>query len=268
MKRVLMKALEEAGASLRHNFNKALVITMKENQSSIVTNADLESEKTIIGVIRDAFPGHNIISEECGYIHNGSDITWVIDPLDGTSNFAACIPWFGVLIAVLKDSEPFLAGACLPVQQDTYYAEKGTGSFKNGERIHANANSNLREMLIAFSTDNTGDEDYLDKGVAILKKLIAGSRNIRTTNSLIDFLYVAEGKLGACINMYTKIWDIAAPALLLKEAGGSMTDLHGNEIRFMPDNDNYAVNYSVSAASCALKDSLIELIRYIGLPHY
>ncbi|OFY53090.1 MAG: hypothetical protein A2Y87_12535 [Bacteroidetes bacterium RBG_13_46_8] len=261
MKAVLMEALEQAGASLRHNFNKALVITLKENQSSIVTNADLESEKTIISIITKTFPGHNIISEECGFIHNGSDITWVIDPLDGTSNFAAHIPWFGVLIAVLKGSEPLMAGALLPVQQDVYYAEKGAGSFKNGERIKVTASSNLREMLVAFSTDNTGDEDYLDKGIAILKKLITGSRNIRTTNSLIDFLYVAEGKLGACVNMYTKLWDIAAPALLIKEAGGFMTDLKGNEICYMLDKNKYKVNYSVAVASSAVQKTLMALIR-------
>lgn len=261
MKTVLTEALEQAGASLRHNFDKTLVISMKENQSSIVTNADLESEKTIIGIINKAFPGHNIISEECGTIHNGSDITWVIDPLDGTSNFAAHIPWFGVLIAVLKDSEPILAGACLPIQQDVYLAEKGAGCFRNGKRINATGNTNLREMLVAFSTDYTGDKESLERGLNILKKLIPASRNIRNTNSLIDFLYVAEGKFGLCVNLNTKIWDIAAPALLIKEAGGFMTDLTGQDIRFRLDPHDYAVNYPVAAASCALKESLMELIR-------
>ena len=191
MKTILTEALEQAGTSLRHNFNKTLVISTKENQSSIVTNADLESEKTIIGIIQKACPTHNILSEECGFIHKGSDITWVIDPLDGTSNYAAHIPWFGVLIAVLKDNEPVLAGACLPVQQDLYYAEKGAGCFKNGERINATENTNLREMLVAFSTDYTGDKESLERGLTLLKKLISASRNIRNTNSLIDFLYVA-----------------------------------------------------------------------------
>jgi len=261
MKEVLMQALGQAGDSLLNNFSKTLVITMKENQSSIVTNADIESEKTIIGIIQKAYPGHNIISEECGYIHNGSEFTWVIDPLDGTSNFAAHIPWFGVLIAVLKGNEPVLAGASLPVQQDLYYAEKGSGSFKNGERIMATANKNLSEMLVAFSTDFTGDKDYLDKGIKIMKRLIQASRNLRGTNSLIDFLYVAEGKLGACINMYTRLWDIAAPSLLIKEAGGFMTDLSGHEIRFELDPHEVAVNYPVATASCALKESLMTLIR-------
>jgi myo-inositol-1(or 4)-monophosphatase len=260
MKKILIQALEKAGASLLHNFNKTLVITVKENQSSIVTNADIESEKTIIGIIQKAYPCHNIISEEYGYIHNGSEFTWVIDPLDGTSNFAAGIPWFGILIAVLKDSEPILASACLPVQQDIYYAEKGNGSFRNGERIHASANSNLNEILVAFSTDYTGDREYLDKGIKILKRLIAGSRNIRTTNSLIDFLYVAEGKMGACINMYTRLWDIAAPSLLIEEAGGFMTDIAGNELHYKLGKSEYTSNYSVVTGSRGLKESLMACI--------
>ena len=261
MKTVLMQALEQAGASLLQNFNKTLVITVKENQSSIVTNADIESEKTIIGIIQKACPGHNIISEEYGFIQNGSDTTWVIDPLHGTSNFAAGIPWFGILIAVLQHGEPVLAGACLPVQQELYFAEKGAGSFKNGERIHATANSDLREMLVAFSTDYTGDMEYLDKGLKILNRLIPASRNIRATNSLIDFLYVAEGKLGACINMYTRLWDIAAPSLLIKEAGGFMTDLAGKDLHYKLGKSEYNVNYSVATASCSLKKGLMEIIR-------
>jgi len=260
MKAVLMDALNQAGACLRHNFNKALVVSVKENQS-IVTNADLESEKTIIGVIHNSFPSHNIISEECGFVGNGSSYTWVIDPLDGTSNFAAGIPWFGVLIALLHHGETVLAGACLPVQQDIYYAEKGAGSFKNGERIKASANPDLRTMLVAFSTDYTGDKEFLDKGIALLKRMISGSRNMRSTNSLIDFLYVAEGKLGACVNLYTSLWDIAAPALIIKEAGGFMTDLNGNEIYFVLDKKRFPVNYSVVTASSAIKDCMMELIR-------
>ena len=143
---------------------------MKENQSSIVTNADIESEKTIIGIINNAFPGHNIISEECGYMHNGSEFTWVIDPLDGTSNFAAHIPWFGVLIAVLKDSEPILAGACLPIQQDVYLAEKGAGCFRNGERINATGNTNLRKCWSPFPRIIPVIEENLETGLNILKK--------------------------------------------------------------------------------------------------
>jgi myo-inositol-1(or 4)-monophosphatase len=261
MKNTLLKALDKAGEALRASFHKTLTITVKENQSSIVTNADLESEKIIIGTIIKTFPGHNIISEEYGHVDNHSDITWVIDPLDGTSNFASGIPWFGVLIAVLKDSKPILAGACLPEQHDFYYAEKGIGSFKNNIRIHTASSTNLKEMLVAFSTDYNEDEAYINKGLGLLKKLITESRNVRSTNSLIDMLYVAEGKFGACINMYTKIWDIAAPCLIIQEAGGFMTDLWGNEIHFCLKKEDYSINYPIITASGTMKSTIDVIIE-------
>ena len=86
-------------------------------------------------MIRRGFPGHNIISEEAGYIDNNSEYTWVIDPLDGTSNFASGIPWFGVLITLFKKNEPIMAGAYLPVQDILYFAEAGKGAFRNGQPL-------------------------------------------------------------------------------------------------------------------------------------
>jgi myo-inositol-1(or 4)-monophosphatase len=260
MKALLTEALKLAADSLRQNFSRSLTVSVKESQSSIVTNADLESEKIIIRTIQKTYPGHNIISEEFGFIDNGSEFTWVIDPLDGTSNFASKIPWFGVLIALLKNGNPCLAGACLPVQQDLYFSEKGAGSYRNGERIRVTSAPDLREALVAFDTDYTTDESYLDRGLAIARRLISGSRNLRSTNSLVDFLYVAEGKLGACVNLFTKIWDIAAPRLIIEEAGGFMTDIHGEEFRFITNAADYAKNYPVLAGSCALKEKLISII--------
>jgi myo-inositol-1(or 4)-monophosphatase len=171
-------------------------VTIKENQNSIVTKADIASEKTIIDILSRDFPNHNIISEERGFIENGSEFTWVIDPLDGTSNFAAGIPWFGVLIALFEGTSPTLAGAYLPVLQDLYIATAGMGSLKNGKKIHTTPNTNLKETLVTFSTDYSDDEDMIRKELIILKRLIAGSRNLRNTNSLVYMLYMAEGKLG------------------------------------------------------------------------
>jgi fructose-1,6-bisphosphatase/inositol monophosphatase family enzyme len=95
----------------------------------------------------------------------------------------------------------------------------------------------LRDSLIAFSVDYTDDEAFLDKGLKIYKYIVKNSRNIRSTNSLIDFIYVAEGKFGGCINLYTKIWDISGPGLIISEAGGIMKDIYGNDIQFSVGKD-------------------------------
>jgi len=96
--------LETAGKELLNYFGKNLDIKVKESQSSIVTKADLKSDSLISGLIRERFPSHNILSEESGFSYMKSGYTWIIDPLDGTSNFASAIPWFGVLIALFEDN--------------------------------------------------------------------------------------------------------------------------------------------------------------------
>ena len=104
MKEIIIAALKESGALFLNYFDKPVTAIQKESQSNIVTVADIESENLIVNMIRSRFTAHNILSEECGFIDNRSEYTWIIDPLDGTSNFAAGIPWFGVLITLLKDN--------------------------------------------------------------------------------------------------------------------------------------------------------------------
>jgi len=135
MNDILITALMTSGKILLKYFNKPLEIKQKESQSSIVTEADLESEKIIIGLIRKAYPDHNIIAEEAGFISNNSEFTWIIDPLDGTSNFASGIPWFGVLITLFKQDTPIMAGAYLPVQNTLYFAEAGKGAYRDGKLL-------------------------------------------------------------------------------------------------------------------------------------
>jgi myo-inositol-1(or 4)-monophosphatase len=106
MKDILITALKTAGAELLKYFGKPVETTQKESQSSVVTKADLKSDALIVKLITDKFPQHNIVSEEGGFINRNSAYTWVIDPLDGTSNFASAIPWFGVLIALFEDTAP------------------------------------------------------------------------------------------------------------------------------------------------------------------
>jgi myo-inositol-1(or 4)-monophosphatase len=235
MKTILIDALRLSGDLLLELFNKPMDIRYKGSQSSIVTEADVASERMIIGRIRDSFPAHNIISEESGLTDNGSEFTWVIDPLDGTSNFASGIPWFGVMIAVLKNNRPVIGGAYLPVEDKLFLAEAGRGATRNGEPLAVLANRDMKDSLMAFCMDHTLDAAFLSRGIEIYRKLVERSRNIRSTNSLVDFLFVAEGKFGGVINMNTKIWDIAALSLIITEAGGVLKNVGGDDIEFSVD---------------------------------
>jgi myo-inositol-1(or 4)-monophosphatase len=235
MKDTLITALKTAGAELLKCFGEPVETTQKESQSSVVTKADLSSDALIVKILTDKFPQHNIISEEGGFINKNSTYTWVIDPLDGTSNFASAIPWFGVLIALFEDSCPIMGGAYLPVTGDLYYAETGKGSVKNDIPFFIDKSKKLKDSLVAFAVDFTDDEAELDRSLLIYKNLVRAARNTRATNCLIDFLNVAESKFGACINLNTKIWDIAALGLIISEAGGIMKETDGNVVIYSFD---------------------------------
>ena len=261
MKDTLISCLRNSGEILLTHFSMPLKIRHKESQSSIVTEADLASEKLIIDRIRKEFPDHNILSEERGFIHNNSPWTWIIDPLDGTSNFASGIPWFGVLITVFENNLPKMAGAYLPVQDILYFTESGNGAFRNGEQMPLLAEKKMKESLVAFCVDYTEDVPFLNMGIQIYKYLVVNARNIRSTNSLIDFLYVAEGKFGGVINLYTKVWDISAPGLIISELGGKMTDIDGGDVKYRIGEGLISENFPVIAGT---EDIIRPLGKFIA----
>jgi myo-inositol-1(or 4)-monophosphatase len=260
MKDTLISALKTSGKILLEYFNKPIESRQKESQSSIVTEADFASESIITRMIKERFPGHNLISEETGFSDNNSEYTWIIDPLDGTSNFASGIPWFGILISLFKNNTPVMGGAYLPVSDTLYFAETGKGALKNDKPLTIRKNIELRNSLIAFSVDYTEDEAFLNKGMEIYRYIVKNSRNIRSTNSLVDFIYVAEGKFGGCINLFTKVWDISALGLIISEAGGSMKDINGNIINFLINNDIIDRNFPVVAGSREVVETLKEIL--------
>jgi myo-inositol-1(or 4)-monophosphatase len=260
MKQTVISALRVSGSTLLNYFGNAVEFKVKESQSSIVTEIDLKSDSIIVGMISERFPDHNLISEESGFLDRNSRYTWVIDPLDGTSNFASSIPWFGVLITILEESIPIMAGAYLPVPDILYFAEKGKGVTANGRVLRLPERPELKNSLIAFSVDYTDDELLLNHSLGIYKNIVKSVRNIRSTNSLVDFLYVAEGKFGGCINLFTKIWDISGLGLIVSEAGGVLKDIEGNELSFIPDENISEKNFAVMAGHGSILDELINKV--------
>jgi myo-inositol-1(or 4)-monophosphatase len=258
MKDVLIAALQTAGTELLKVFGTQIESTQKESQSSIVTKADLKSDALIVKIISDKYPDHNILSEEGGFRNRGSEYTWVIDPLDGTSNFASAIPWFGVLIALFKDSSPIMGGAYLPVTDQLFIAEKGKGAFRNGVQIYLDKNKTLKNSLVAFAVDYTDNTEELDNSLSIYRNLVLSARNIRATNCLVDFLNVSEGKFGACINLFTRIWDIAPLGLIISEAGGKLKDISGSEVNYVFNEGTMEQNFPVMAGSESIINEILR----------
>jgi myo-inositol-1(or 4)-monophosphatase len=261
MKKTLIKSIYSAGQILMSYFGKLSDYQVKENQSSIVTAADVESELGVIETIGERFPGHNTLGEESGFQHRGSDYTWVVDPLDGTSNFAAGLPWFGVIICVLKHSEPLMAGCYIPFFNELYFAEKGKGATLNGRPVVVSQESSLKNVLFSYGIDYSEDPGKTDREVKIIGELVQRIRNLRTTNCLMDFCYIADGRIGGCINQSTRIWDIAGPALIVEEAGGVFTDIQGEPVQYAMNASDYGKNYPVVGTTKKLHASIIQLIK-------
>ena len=260
MKETLILALKEAGNELLNAFGTQIESKQKESQSSIVTKVDLKNDKLITGLISSKFPDHNILSEEGGFCNKNSKYTWVIDPLDGTSNFASAIPWFGVLIALFEGIEPIMGGAYLPVTDQLFVAEKGKGVLKNGMPFTIGPEKKLKESLVAFAVDYTDNNEELDNSLRIYRNLVLTSRNIRATNCLFDFLNVAEGKFGACINLFTRIWDIAALGLIISEAGGVIKDISGRNVEYFFNDLTPEHNFPVMAGTETVIKELIQKV--------
>jgi myo-inositol-1(or 4)-monophosphatase len=266
VKETALKLAHEAGAILLRHFGRIKNVRQKAHPSSVVCEADLASESHIVRGIRSRFPNDNIIAEESGYTAGSSEVTWVIDPLDGTSNFVAGIPWFGVQIGVLKGATAVFAVIYLPTEKAVYHAEFGHGAYKNGKRMFVTRETRLKNVLCGFGFDATAGRTRSRANAALLMRVAGGVRNTRATNSLIDFCYTIEGHFGGCINLNCKIWDIVPVSLLLPEAGGRFTDLQGKRIQYQCDPESMDRNYGVLGASKTLHPQLLRLLRSGGRP--
>lgn len=254
-----INALKKGGQVLMEHFGSHTDTMVKESISSVVTEVDLASEKAILEILEHDYPDHNIITEEAGYKHKDSAFTWVLDPLDGTSNFAAGLPWFGVIICLFKDDSPLLGGMYLPVEDSLYLAEAGKGAWRNEVQIQTTKTLVTEEVLVAYSFDFSNKPEKTRKEMALLENLSQNVRNIRSTNSLVDFCFTADGRLGAALNQTTKIWDIAAPWLIISEAGGKVTDIKGAEISWNLSRNPEEKNYTILASGMGLHTPLLNI---------
>lgn len=261
MLKTAIKLALEAGDFLMQSLDMSAVIEKKGDNSNVVTAADTQSEEIIVRGIRKAYPSHSIISEEVGCDLRESPFVWIIDPLDGTSNYAAGLPWFGVLICVLKQNKPIVGVIYLPATGDLYTAQAGTGAFRNGQRLSVTREEHLENVLWAYGMDAGSSDEEATRNLLILAKLLRRTRNIRATNCLLDPAYTADGRLGGMLNQSTRLWDIAAPMLIVQEAGGLYTDSLGHPLELDVSCTAPNREYAVLAGAPALHRMVAQLVR-------
>lgn len=218
-----------------------------------VTDIDHKAEQAIIDTIRNVFPDHKIHAEESGKQSTESDSEWIIDPLDGTANFVKQIPVVTVSIAFAHAGE-LLAGVVFdPVHDELFWAQAGEGAFLNGRSIHVADDASLSTSIIATGfpwRSKAFIPDYLQAFGLILEKT-AGAR--RLGSAALDLAYTACGRFDGFWEMKLKPWDISAGILLVREAGGVVTDFRG-EVSFLE-------NGNVVAAPKAIHAFLVEVTR-------
>ena len=219
---------KEAGEIIRNGFGKDLEIEYKTGESNLVTNIDKASEKHIMEFIKGKYPDHSILGEEGTNIKNNSEYLWVIDPLDGTTNFAHRLPIFSVSIGVLKNDDLF-AGVVYDVMNDIVYsAVKGEGSYANGKRLNVNNNEIVEHSVLVTGFPYNISENP-DRALEKFNEVVKKTRAVRRLGSAaIDLCFVAKGVFDAFWEVYLHPWDMAAGMLILEEAGGKITDFSGN----------------------------------------
>jgi len=230
----LTNVLKAASNIARNNFGSINELKTKEGDANqVLTQTDLEVGKLIVQHVTEAYPEHNIIDEEAGVIDNGSDYTWVIDPIDGTSNFASNIPLYGIMIGLLYNGKPIAGGVSLPEFNEIYVAETGKGTYKNGERVFVTDKDQLISVLVAYNIDgnHTHPEVTRDE-LKTVGEILVNIRNVRNSGSAYDLMIFAEGKLGAHLTKTAKIWDIVAPHIIAEEAGAFVTNFAGTPIDY------------------------------------
>jgi myo-inositol-1(or 4)-monophosphatase len=221
-----MDLARAAGDVLNYYADRDKLIEFK-GRGNLVTIADKKSEELIIGGILSRYPSHSILAEESGATQPGASIQWIIDPLDGTTNFAHGYPFYCVSIGVEEHGQPLCGAVYDPVREEMFTAARGAGAYCNGSRLKVSDVDRLSAGLLITGFPYNFRE-RLDTVLGQFGKFLAASQAVRRGGSAaLDLCYVAAGKLDGFWELYLQPWDTAAGRVILEEAGGRVTNFKG-----------------------------------------
>ncbi len=229
---MLRKAIEAsrlAGEAIRHYANQVNKLDVeKKAQNDFVSKVDREAETLVVRLLQRAYPDHAFVGEEGGKQGVESDYEWIIDPLDGTTNFLYGIPQYSVSIA-LKHKGRLMVGVVYdPLRDETFAASRGDGATLNGRRIRVSERTNLQNALLGTGIPFRTNQN-LDLYLQSMKVLLPETAGVRRMGSAaLDLAYVASGRFDGFWEFGLHEWDIAAGVLLIQEAGGLISDMRGN----------------------------------------
>jgi myo-inositol-1(or 4)-monophosphatase len=215
----------EAGALLAHYFERRVGFELK-GDFDLVTEADRNSEKLVVERLRSYFPAHSILGEETGTHQGSSEYRWYVDPLDGTTNFAHGFPLFNVTLGLERAGEMIAGVIYDPVRQEMYSAERGGGAYLNHRRIRVSSAARLEDSLAC--TGFPSRKRHLNINIHFYHQMAMATHGVRRTGTAaLDLAYVACGRLDTFWEFGLNPWDQAAGVLIVSEAGGAVSDMHG-----------------------------------------
>ncbi len=247
-----VRAARAAGETQKKRLRTDYSVEFK-GETNLVTEVDRQCEELIVGEIRKEFPNSNMLAEESSYESFESSLKWIIDPQDGTTNYAHGFPWFCVSIALEIEGDVALGVIYNPLMDELFTAIKGEGARLNGEGIHVSANRPMRNCLLAtgFPYDKTRDNENNFESFFEFQLSARGIR--RAGSAALDLAYVAAGRLDGYWERKINPWDVAAGALLVAEAGGKVTDFTGRP---------YSVyNKRIAVSNGHIHDEMVEILR-------
>ena len=235
---IMIKASEKASKILIRDFGEVekLQISVK-GPSNFVSNADIKAEKIIINELMKAKKNYSILSEECGSkINSDSENVWIIDPIDGTTNFLHGVPHFAISIA-LKSNNEIVSGLIYdPIKDEMFYAEKNNGAFFNNQRIKVSKKKDLGSCLFGTGGKKKIEVDLITR---------------KSGSAALDMAYVAAGRYDGYFQNNLNLWDIAAGITIVKEAGGIINEIN------LSENDNIKIR----ASSTAINEKMLKKLQ-------
>ena len=254
---VLLKACRKAGKTLIRDFGEIekLQVSLK-GPGDFVTTSDKNVEKILIDELQKARPSYSILSEEIGLIKNDEEFKWIIDPIDGTLNFLHGIPHFAISVGLERNKEIICGIIFDPIKDEIFTAEKGNGSYLNNQRLRVSARKELKECIIftggpSYKSKNEHKELSLNEYKKFSSIVMTPIRKMGSAS--LDMAYVAAGRCDGFWQRNLSYWDIAAGVILVKEAGGFVTD-------FMGDN-KYIENKNILVTNSKIDQEMIEILK-------
>jgi len=252
---VMVKACRKASKTLIRDFGEIenLQVSVK-GPGDFVTNSDKKVEKILIEELQKARPDYSILSEEVGEINNDKSFKWIIDPIDGTSNFLHGIPHFAISVGLEHNAEIICGIIYDPIKDEMFVAEKGNGSYLNNQRIRVSSRSKLKDCMLFTGGPK---KESKDRELA-LKEYYNFSTKVHTPirklgSASLDMAYVAAGRCDGFWQRNLKYWDIAAGIILVKESGGFVTDFYGE--------NKYMENKTILVTNSKINKEMIDILK-------